>query len=86
MLVGHFRWAVGEGSRVGFWRDSWVGEQLLKDLCPRLFQLASNKDGVVREMGQRETEGWRWNLEWRRGRIGREQGEEQVLGEMLESI
>ncbi|GLT35512.1 hypothetical protein SLA2020_099580 [Shorea laevis] len=37
-------------------------------------------------MGKRENEGWRWNLEWRRGRIGREQGEEQVLWEMLDSI
>ncbi|GLT44293.1 hypothetical protein SLA2020_181990 [Shorea laevis] len=86
MLVGGFRWEVGEGSRVRFWRDCWVGERLLKDLCPRLFQLASNKEGMVREMGNREEEGWRWNVEWRRRRIGREQNEEQVMWELLDSI
>ncbi|GKU93217.1 hypothetical protein SLEP1_g6825 [Rubroshorea leprosula] len=50
MLVKGFKWGVGEGCRVGFWRSVWVGEKALRDLCPRLFQLAINKEGLVSEM------------------------------------
>ncbi|GKV02239.1 hypothetical protein SLEP1_g14697 [Rubroshorea leprosula] len=57
MLVGGFRWELGKGSSIGFWSDSWVGDKSLRDLCPRLFQLASNKEGVVKELEKREKEG-----------------------------
>ncbi|GKV47758.1 hypothetical protein SLEP1_g54625 [Rubroshorea leprosula] len=52
MLLKGFRCVVGDGSQVGFWRHIWVGDRSLRDLCPRLFQLAVNKKGMVREMGK----------------------------------
>ncbi|GKV35263.1 hypothetical protein SLEP1_g43564 [Rubroshorea leprosula] len=72
MLVKGFRWVVGDGSPVGFWKAVWVGEKILRDLCPRLFQLAVHKYGLVSEMGVWEEGSWKWNIAWRRGRQGRE--------------
>ncbi|GKV30486.1 hypothetical protein SLEP1_g39289 [Rubroshorea leprosula] len=51
MLGKGFRWMVGDGRRVGFWHEIWVGDKSLRDLCPRLFELAMKKDGMVCEMG-----------------------------------
>ncbi|GKV40760.1 hypothetical protein SLEP1_g48363 [Rubroshorea leprosula] len=86
MFVKGFRWEVGDGSRVGFWRDIWVGDKSLRDLCSRLFQLVGDKEGLVMEMGKRQGDMWEWHIEWRRGRLGHEQSEEQELWEVLRSI
>ncbi|GKV47438.1 hypothetical protein SLEP1_g54342 [Rubroshorea leprosula] len=83
MLVNGFKWEVGDGSRVRFWREVWIGEKPLRELCPRLFELAVKKDGLVSEMGVWEEGGWRWNLDWRRGRLGREQDEELGFWESI---
>ncbi|GKV32434.1 hypothetical protein SLEP1_g41043 [Rubroshorea leprosula] len=83
MLVNGFKWEVGDGSRVHFWREVLVGDKPLRDLCPRLFELAVKKDGLVSEMGGWEEGCWRWNIAWRRGRLGREQDEELVLWETI---
>ncbi|GKV52388.1 hypothetical protein SLEP1_g58974 [Rubroshorea leprosula] len=86
MLVKGFRWGVGDGSRVDFWKAVWVGEKTLRDLCPRLFQLAIHKDGLVSEMGVWEEGSWRWRIDWRRGRRGREKDEEVLLWEILGKV
>ncbi|GLT32356.1 hypothetical protein SLA2020_070280 [Shorea laevis] len=86
MLVGGFRWEVGDGKRVGFWRENWIGSKPLWDVCPRLFELAVNKDGKIQEMGGWEGGRWRWSLEWRRPRLGRELSEEEVLSNLLGNV
>ncbi|GKV11209.1 hypothetical protein SLEP1_g22480 [Rubroshorea leprosula] len=86
MLRQGFRWEVGDGCRVCFWRDIWVGNKSLRDLYPRLFQLAINKEGTVRENGTWEGESWKWGIEWRRERMGHEKDEERGLGMVLASI
>ncbi|GKV08884.1 hypothetical protein SLEP1_g20455 [Rubroshorea leprosula] len=86
MLGKGFRWMVGDGRQVGFWHEIWVGDISLKELCPRLCELAMNKDGMVSEMGMWEGGFWRWNVGWRRGRLGREKGEEAVLWEVLSRV
>ncbi|GKV43599.1 hypothetical protein SLEP1_g50869 [Rubroshorea leprosula] len=83
MVVKGFRWELGDGSRVGFWREIWVGDKLLRDLCPRLYELAIHKEGMVSEMGEWEGDRWRWNMEWKRERSGRVRDEEEVFWEML---
>ncbi|GLT73738.1 hypothetical protein SLA2020_455760 [Shorea laevis] len=60
MLVEGFRWEVGDGKRVSFWRENWVGSKLLRDVCPRLFELVVNKDGKIQEIGGWEGGRWRW--------------------------
>ncbi|GLT66338.1 hypothetical protein SLA2020_387060 [Shorea laevis] len=83
MLVKGFRWEVGNGRRVGFWRDIWVCDKALYDLCPKLYALSMNKEGKVSEMGDWVGGRWCWNLAWRRERLGRERDEEAVLREFL---
>ncbi|GLT41615.1 hypothetical protein SLA2020_156660 [Shorea laevis] len=79
MLVEGFRWEVGDGKRVSFWRENWVGSKLLRDVCPRLFELAVNKGGKIQEIRGWEGGRWRWKLEWKRSRLGRELSEEVLL-------
>ncbi|GLT34080.1 hypothetical protein SLA2020_086230 [Shorea laevis] len=86
MLVRGFRWEVGDGSRVSFWRDIWVVDTSLRDLCPRCFQLAGDKEGLVKEMGNRQGDVWHWQIKWRRGRRGLEESEEQMLKEVLDNV
>ncbi|GKV34792.1 hypothetical protein SLEP1_g43134 [Rubroshorea leprosula] len=86
LLSKGFKWVVGNGYRVGFWRSVWVGEKSLKELCPRLFELAINKEGFLSEIGGWEEGSWRWNIIWRRERFGREKDEELKLWEVLSSV
>ncbi|GKV29207.1 hypothetical protein SLEP1_g38153 [Rubroshorea leprosula] len=86
MLVEGFKWEVGEGNRVGFWSDRWIGVKSLRNLFPRLFALSVKKDGKVSEMGSWEEGRWWWRVEWRRGTIGREKDEEELLEKVLEGV
>ncbi|GKV02020.1 hypothetical protein SLEP1_g14507 [Rubroshorea leprosula] len=86
MLGNGFRWEVGCGSRVGFWREKWAGDNSLRDLCPRLFALAANKEGLVGDMGEWVGDRWQWNLVWRRGRMGREKDEEEALWGVVDCV
>ncbi|GKV29432.1 hypothetical protein SLEP1_g38359 [Rubroshorea leprosula] len=86
ILAEGFKWEVGEGNRVGFWSDRWIGVKSLRDLFPRLFALSVKKDGKVFEMGIWEKGRWWWRMEWRRGTIGREKDEEVLLEKVLEGV
>ncbi|GKV36371.1 hypothetical protein SLEP1_g44512 [Rubroshorea leprosula] len=86
MLGNGFRWKVGCGSRLGFWREKWVGDKSLRDLCPRLYALTANKEGLVSDMGKWDGDRWQWNMAWRRGRMGREKDEEVVLWGAVECV
>ncbi|GLT40917.1 hypothetical protein SLA2020_150140 [Shorea laevis] len=63
MLVEGFRWEVGEGNRVSFWRECWVKNKNLRDICPRLYELSMNKLGNISDMGVWEGDKWCWNVE-----------------------
>ncbi|GKV42785.1 hypothetical protein SLEP1_g50152 [Rubroshorea leprosula] len=86
MLAEGFKWEVGEGNKVAFWHEWWVGDKSLRDLFPRLFELSVKKEGKVSEMGFWEEGEWVWRIEWRRGTIGREKNEEELLEKMLEGV
>ncbi|GLU06807.1 hypothetical protein SLE2022_238000 [Rubroshorea leprosula] len=86
MLAEGFKWEVGEGNIVAFWHERWFGDKNLRDLFPRLFELSVKKDGKVSEMGFWEEGKWVWRVEWRRGTIGREKNEEELLEKMLEGV
>ncbi|XP_019418431.1 PREDICTED: uncharacterized protein LOC109329217 [Lupinus angustifolius] len=42
---------IGDGFHTCFWKDIWFGNQTLKDIFPRLFLLALDKDALVAECG-----------------------------------
>ena len=45
---------IGDGSRVSFWKDVWVGEEAL---CNALFSLAIRKEALIREVWDTSNEG-----------------------------
>ncbi|KAK2651636.1 hypothetical protein Ddye_011492 [Dipteronia dyeriana] len=70
-IIGEgFKKAVGNGSRTQFWNDRWIGEMPLKRAFPRIFALASKKEGTVSEFGRWDTDEWIWDVQLRRRIFG----------------
>lgn len=44
-----FKWKLGDSKSTFLWKDCWEGSTL-KEIYPRLFNLAANKDISVAEM------------------------------------
>lgn len=62
----HLERVVGNGEKVYFWWDNWVGGCSLKDRFPRLFNCSRLKNAKVAEMGKWVGEEWKWDWKWRR--------------------
>jgi len=43
-------WVVGEGKKVKFWEDNWIGEESLKSRFPRLYLLPECKERVIEDV------------------------------------
>ena len=43
----HLSFVVGDGSRILFWHDKWIGDNSLKTLYPELFVCSTNKEACV---------------------------------------
>lgn len=71
---------LGNGEASSFWDGWWSGDQALKEVFPRLYQLSLKKEGTVAEMGSWEGGIWRWKLDWRRDlREWEKEGETNLL-------
>lgn len=49
---------VGEGNKVKFWEEEWVGKESLSSRFLRLYSITLNKDSFVKEMGHWEGSLW----------------------------
>ena len=38
---------VGDGSRIRFWHDKWIGDNFLKTLYPQLLVCLANKEACI---------------------------------------
>ena len=38
---------VGDGSRILFWHDKWIGDNSLKTLYPQLLACSANKEACI---------------------------------------
>ena len=38
---------LGNGESVAFWEDNWIGDNVLKEVYPRIYALESHKSGTV---------------------------------------
>ncbi|GKU88292.1 hypothetical protein SLEP1_g2574 [Rubroshorea leprosula] len=83
VLRDGFIWKLGMGDKIKFWCDKWVGIDSLDVSFPRLFNLASNQNANVMEVGQISNGLWIWRNAWRREPFGRERNEERLLKESL---
>ena len=61
-----FKWKVGDGKDVYFWKDRWLNGEALKIAFPRLFSISCSKDAKVSELGTWTNGSWVWQLAWRR--------------------
>ena len=46
----HLSFAVGDGTRIRFWHDRWIGENSLKDRYPKLYACSAVKDACIFEV------------------------------------
>ena len=46
----HLSFVVGEGTRIRFWHDRWIGDNTLKDLYPELFVCSAAKNACISEV------------------------------------
>ncbi|GFP87170.1 hypothetical protein PHJA_000860700 [Phtheirospermum japonicum] len=65
-FYGNLERVLGNGRRISFWEEVWVGGESLKSIFPRLFSVSLDKKKNVGEMGVWEGSEWRWEWNWRR--------------------
>nr|KYP66769.1 hypothetical protein KK1_013079 [Cajanus cajan] len=64
-----------------FWVDKWVGGVALREVFPRLFFVAANKESKISENGRFVEGVWMWDFQWRRQIIF--QREETMICELI---
>ncbi|XP_071727348.1 uncharacterized protein [Rutidosis leptorrhynchoides] len=78
--------SIGDGSSTYFWKDSWLGSALLKDIFCRLARLDRNPDATVRERllwdGSVAVPNW----DWSRPPSGRVHSELQQLANLIAGV
>ena len=62
----HIKVQVGDGRRVKFWEDIWIGGTSLQNVFPNLYRVSSQQKEVIGNMGWFEGDSWRWVLAWKR--------------------
>ncbi|KAK3199061.1 hypothetical protein Dsin_022476 [Dipteronia sinensis] len=61
-----FQIVIGSGNRTRLWHDIRWDQVPLKVAFPRIFALASNKNGVILELGSWAATMWNWDVKLRR--------------------
>ncbi|XP_028108223.1 uncharacterized protein LOC114307062 [Camellia sinensis] len=61
-----FQIKVGNGRRIKFWHDNWVGNWCLKDKFRRLFRLSNDQEGTFSSFFERKSNLEEWNFSFRR--------------------
>jgi len=79
----HVSWKVGNGDKIMFWEDTWLGNNKLKFMFPRLYTIYLEQGKMVGEVGSWGELGWSWRLGWRRTRF---EWENSVEEEMMNLI
>ena len=46
----HLSFAVGDGTRIRFWHDRWIGDNSLKFLYPELYECLADKEACISEV------------------------------------
>ncbi|KAJ0589978.1 putative reverse transcriptase zinc-binding domain-containing protein [Helianthus annuus] len=78
---------VGNGCKVKFWLDTWVGSGPFKERFPAIYALAKNKNCKVSECVKRIGEIQMWDWAWKRGtRSDAERSQHAELTEVLKNI
>ena len=60
-LIQNTYLALGNGSRISFWKDTWYGEEALSLTFPNLFKLTAQKNARVADLWNWDSEEGGWN-------------------------
>lgn len=77
-----FKWSLGNGNSIRFWHDNWLAAQPLKQVFPRVFALAEDKQALVSHMDYSGS----WRIITTRPLRGRAMNEFQHLQSLLQSV
>ncbi|KAK3217760.1 hypothetical protein Dsin_011730 [Dipteronia sinensis] len=61
---------IGNGSKVRFWHDIRMDSVSLREAFPRMFALATIKDGFITDYGDWIGNVWQWKVKLRRDLFG----------------
>jgi len=76
---------IGEGDKVLFWKDLWVGDAPLSSRFHRLYLISESKQSPIARVGHWVDNTWVWELVWRRQRLVWEQAMEAQLYQLINS-
>jgi hypothetical protein len=62
IFKGHFRFNLGDGSKISFWEDVWCEESSLKDTFPGLFNTASFRGASIADNVECDNGSIQWNI------------------------
>ncbi|KAM7481594.1 hypothetical protein LguiB_006177 [Lonicera macranthoides] len=66
-FVGYIRYKAGDGEKIRFWTNSWVGDSSLAVLFPRLYRITSNPDSLIASnVIWGENSSYSWDISFRR--------------------
>ncbi|XVF54250.1 hypothetical protein PTKIN_Ptkin05aG0165200 [Pterospermum kingtungense] len=81
-----FGYSLGDGRKIDFWEQEWIPSIRLKTSFPRVFALASKKQGKVAEFGVLSEGSWEWRIETRRQLFDWEQEQWEQLFRLLNNF
>ncbi|KAK8695667.1 hypothetical protein V6N13_000818 [Hibiscus sabdariffa] len=70
LFMQNIQFIVGDGRRIQFWTDHWIGPCNLSTSFPRIYALATRKQGVIADFGIPVSGVWNWNILLRRNLFG----------------
>ncbi|KAK3200453.1 hypothetical protein Dsin_023868 [Dipteronia sinensis] len=77
---------VGNGERMRLWSEFFVDSNPLKIVFPRIYALASNKNGVIAGFGRWNENQWAWNVNLRKPSFNWEHEQQNSFLQVLDSI
>lgn len=86
LAITGIRAKIGDGKKVLFWHDAWLGASPLKNLFPRLSAISSSPNATIHSLGFWNGSNWAWYLSWMRNLRIRDSLERVALQKMLDKV
>ncbi|KAK3219249.1 hypothetical protein Dsin_013219 [Dipteronia sinensis] len=77
---------IGDRARASFWKDIRIESNDLRDSFPRIYALATIKEGPITDFGHWEGDKWKWSIPLRRSVFGWEQSQWDCFLAVLQCV
>lgn len=64
-ILENISFALSSGDRIKFWHDKWLGKIPIKFIFSILFNLSSDQNVVMGDLGYWDNGTWIWKFFWR---------------------